>query len=134
MRTACRIALVLLMSPSFALAGMPSMYKLSDAARMRFETISFFLVVLLLSAAVVMAIWNSIAKDVDRLPRLSYAKALALVLLWGLLFSVVLGMVMGARELLMPGAWKPEENQYKLAPPPRQTAPATRPTTREGGP
>jgi hypothetical protein len=111
-----------------ALAGMPVAPSLTDWARARLETISFFVVVLLLSAAAVMGIWNSIRKDVPRLPRLSYAKALGLVVLWGLLFCVVLGMITGARGLLTPGAWKRDGATYRLADPPT----TTQPTTREG--
>src|SRR3954463_493469 len=85
-----------LLFPQVALAGMPSV-TFSDIARLRLQTISFFLMGLLLSAAVVMAVWNSLTRDFPRLPRLSYFKACGLVVLWGLLFVVVLTMISGAR-------------------------------------
>jgi hypothetical protein len=88
---------------------------LSDLVRMRLQTISFFLVVLLLSAGFVRLIWNHLGKDFAFLPRLSYGKALGVVVLWGLLFVLVLTMISGARELMTPGAWKKDGATYKLA-------------------
>lgn len=96
------------------LAGMPSL-TLSDLARMRVQSISFFLLVLLLSAAAVKAIWNGLRKDFPRLPRLTYGRSVAFVGLWGLLFLLVLTMISGARELLTPGAWVKQGATYKLA-------------------
>ena len=89
--------------PSVAMAGMP-MPVLSDWAALRFETISFFVVVLLISAAVIRWLWNGLAKDFSKMPRLSYRRTLAAVVLCGLLLMVVLTMIAGARELLTPGA------------------------------
>lgn len=86
-------------------AGMPSV-TLTDAASLRIQSISFFLIVFLLSALVIRWIWNALTTDFPRLPRLSYLKALGLVGLWGLLFLLVLTMISGARELMTPGAWK----------------------------
>ena len=99
--------------PRLAQAGMPSI-TFSDVARLRLQTISFFLMGLLLSAGVIMLIWNSLRRDFAWLPRLSYPKACGLVLLWGLLFVVVLTMISGARELLTPGAWEKQGVTYKL--------------------
>ena len=109
--TAC---VAILFCPKIALAGMPSPH-LTDLARLRFETISFFLVVLLLSALVIGWLWNWLRADFPRLPRLTYGKSLAMVVLWGLLAIVVLTMISGARELLTPGAWKKDGLLYKLA-------------------
>jgi hypothetical protein len=75
------------------LAGMPLPFTLTEIARMRVEAISFFLLVLLISAALVRWLWNGLGGSFPRLPRLSYFKALSLVLLWGLLFTVVLAMI-----------------------------------------
>jgi hypothetical protein len=111
---ACFVALALLACPQIALAGMPSI-TFTDVARLRLQTISFFLLGLLLSAAVVMAVWNSLTRDFPRLPRLSYFKATGLVILWGLLFVVVLTMISGARELMTPGAWEKDGYTYKLS-------------------
>jgi hypothetical protein len=114
---------VFLLYPSAALAGMPSplptdlerVLRLNDTALMRLQTISFFLVGLLLSAGAVQLLWNYLQRDFPKLPRLSYGKALAGVLLWGLLFIIVLTMISGARELMTPGAWNKEGFTYKLA-------------------
>ena len=92
---------------------MPS-FTLTDVARLRVEVISFFLMGLLLSAGVVMAVWNGLRRDFAWLPRLSYGKACGVIVLWGLLFVVVLTMISGARELMTPGAWEKEGVTYKL--------------------
>jgi len=105
---------------SVARAGMPSV-SLSDVPSLRLQVISFFLLGLLASSAVVWWIWNSLAKDFVRLPRLSFAKACGVVILWGLLFVVVLTMISGARELMTPGAWEKDGVTYKL----RDPAPAS---------
>src|SRR5437667_12653416 len=83
-------ALVLL-DPAPAHAGMPTIL-LTDMARMRIQTISFFLIGLLLSSGLIQWVWNSLGKDFAILPRLTYGKALGVVTLWGLLFVVVLTM------------------------------------------
>ena len=95
------------------LAGMPSM-TLSDLAKLRLDSISFFLVCLLLSAWGVQALWNSLANDFSRLPRMSYRRALSVITLWGFLFVLVLTMISGARELLTPGAWEKQGLTHKL--------------------
>ena len=102
------------MLPDLQLAGMPMPFNLTDIARVRVEAISFFVVVLLVSAAAVKWLWNGLRDSFPRLPRLSYFKALSLVLLWGLLFAVVLGMITGARELMTPGAWERHGATYRL--------------------
>ena len=93
---------------------MPSV-TLSDVARMRVQTISFFLLCFLVCAWVVQRIWNSLRADFPKMPRLSYRKALGVVALWGMLFLLVLTMISGARELMTPGAWKKDGFTYKLA-------------------
>ena len=100
--------------PQIALAGMPAPYTLTEVARLRVETISFFLVVLLASAALVGWVWNGLRAGFPRLPRLNYWRALGVVALWGLLFSVVLAMISGARELMTPGAWEKQGATYRL--------------------
>jgi hypothetical protein len=109
------IALVLLVCvPSLAHAGMPSI-TLTDIARMRVRSISFFLFGLLLSAGCVQLLWNYLRRDFASLPRLSYGKALDVVALWGLLFVLVLTMISGARELMTPGAWEKQGLTYRLS-------------------
>src|SRR5918995_1980262 len=95
-------------------AGMPSI-ALTDLARMRVQSISFFLACFLACSWVVQWLWNSLWGDFPRLPRLSFARANGLVALWGLLFLLVLTMISGARELMTPGAWKKEGLTYTLA-------------------
>lgn len=98
---------------SFVVAGMPSI-SLTDIARMRLDTISFFVLVVVVSAWVIKLLWNSLQRDFTRLPRLSYRGSLAGVVLWGLAFIIVLTMISGARELMTPGAWTKNGLTYKL--------------------
>ncbi len=95
-------------------AGMPSI-ALTDLARLRVQSISFFLACFLACSWVVQRLWNSLRADFPRLPRLSYGRANGVVALWGLLFLLVLTMISGARELMTPGAWKQEGLTYTLA-------------------
>jgi hypothetical protein len=97
---------------------------LTEWGRMRLESISFFTFVVLAAAVGVRWLWNVLARDFPRLPRLTYGKALAAVLLWGLAFVVVLTMIAGARELLTPGAWRREGLLYAVD---RQPPPASDP-------
>ncbi len=101
-----------------AQAGMPSI-TLSDMARERIQTISFFLASFLICGWVLQWIWNGLRHDFPRLPRLSYGKAVGVMTLWGLLFLLVLTMISGARELMTPGAWRKEGFTYKLESTPR---------------
>ncbi len=100
-----------------ALAGMPTPV-LTDWAQVRVETLSFFIVVLLICAAVIRWLWNGLAKDFPAMPRLSYRRTLAMVVLLGICLVVVLTMIAGARELLTPGAWQKQGLLYKLSSPP----------------
>ena len=121
---------LLLVVPLEAVAGMPAplptetprVLRLGDSPLARLQTISFFLLVFLLSAAAFRAIWNYLRRDFTRLPRLSFGRAVAGVFLWGVLFVIVLTMISGARELMTPGAWRKQGATYKLAdnPPPVQ--------------
>ena len=47
---------------------------LSDLARMRIQTISFFLLCFLLCSWGIQKIWNAARRDFPRLPHLSYAE------------------------------------------------------------
>jgi hypothetical protein len=106
-------ALLVLGGTSTAHAGMPSV-TLSDLAQARFDSIAFFLVLLLILAGLVKGLWNYLAKDFTKLPRMTYGKALAAVTLWGLVFLLVLSMISGARELMTPGAWEKKGLTYTL--------------------
>ena len=98
-----------------ARAGMPYPPMLTDMARLRIQAISFFVFVLLACAGLIQLLWNMMRSSFPRLPRLSYPKALGLVVLWGLLFIVVLAMISGARELMTPGAWEKQGATYRLS-------------------
>ncbi|MEJ7594125.1 MAG: hypothetical protein WKF77_21510 [Planctomycetaceae bacterium] len=120
----CRVAtwfiVLLLLDQQSALAGMPSV-SLSDLGLLRLSTISFFLLVLVLSAVGIRFLWNSVRRDFPKLPALSFRGALTGVLLWGLVFVVVLTMISGARELMTPGAWVKNGLTYRSADQPQQT-------------
>ncbi|MEM7247576.1 MAG: hypothetical protein AAF533_19725 [Acidobacteriota bacterium] len=103
-----------LLLPTPAQAGMP-VWLLSEMATVRLEVISFFLVTFLLASKGVQLLWNSLRKDFTSLPLLSYRRALAFVLLWGLAFNLILTMISGARELMTPGAWVKDGVTYKLS-------------------
>jgi hypothetical protein len=106
-RLTCLALCGLIGSAGLAEAGMPGVeYTISEAAKLRLETLSFLLAGFFLAAGGVRWLWNSLTRDFPGLPLLSYGKALALVALWGLLFVLVLTMISGARELLTPGAWE----------------------------
>lgn len=87
---------------------------LDDVARMRLEAISFFIVAFLICAGLVQWGWNALRRDFQRLPTLTYGKALTMLGLWGLIFVLVLTMISGARELMTPGAWRKDGYTYKL--------------------
>jgi len=103
----------LLAAPAVAQAGMPAIM-LTDVARLRVQTISFFLLGFLLSAWGIQAIWNRLSQDLPRLPRVGYLTALGVTTLWALLFILVLTMISGARELMTPGAWEKAGYTYRL--------------------
>jgi hypothetical protein len=111
--TSFAAGLIILVAAAPAHAGMPSI-TLTDVARARLDTISFFIVAFLVCALLVKLLWNYLAKDFPKLPRMTYRKALAATFLWGLVFLIVLTMISGARELLTPGAWKKEGTTYRL--------------------
>jgi hypothetical protein len=121
-RRALSLALLFLV-PAVAEAGMPS-FQLTDVARLRIENLSFFLMLLLLSAAGLRWLWNWLQKDWPALPRLTFGKALGLVVLWGLVFVLVLTMISGARELLTPGAWEKVGLTYRVKDAPLSAAEA----------
>ena len=99
------------------LEDIPRYLTLSKLAKLRLDAISFFLVGLLASGWAIQLIWNSLAKDFPKLPRMSYLRSLGLIALWGLLFLLVLTMISGARELMTPGAWRKNGLTYELAEP-----------------
>jgi hypothetical protein len=113
--TALWIGFCWLLGASTAEAGMPYV-SLSEVGQLRLQNISFFLMLLLVSALLIKLIWNRLRRDWEWLPELSYTKALGLMVLWGLLFVLVLTMISGARELMTPGAWEKQGLTYRLSP------------------
>lgn len=95
-----------------ARAGM-TVYDLTDVARLRLEDISFFGFLLLIATLGIRLLWNFLAKDFTRLPRLSFLKALSLTALLSLFMLLILVMISGARELLTPGAWYRQGSHYR---------------------
>jgi len=59
---------------------MPPSYQLTDFAGAHLQAISFFLMILFASAKVIQWLWNACVRRLP--PRLSYWKAVALVVLW----------------------------------------------------
>ncbi len=99
-----------------AWAGMPSAELIvTELGQRRLEELSFFLVGFLVMAGAVRWLWNWLRRDFTSLPELSYGRSVSLLLLWGLLMTVVLAMISGARELMTPAAWVPNGVTYKLA-------------------
>lgn len=113
------LCFVLLAASREAQAGMPGV-QLSDLAEIRLDAISFFLMVLLVSSLAVKLIWNSLLGDFPKLPRLSYLRAVSLVVLWGMFSVIVLTMISGARELMTPGAWQRDGFTHRLSEPASQ--------------
>jgi len=101
--------------PENAYAGMPT-FVLSDVAALRLSTISFFLLVYLGSSFGVFRLWNWLRQDFQKLPELSFKKAMALVLIWGLAFHLLLVMIAGTRGLITPQAWEKAGIVYQLSP------------------
>ncbi len=115
MRIVIGVALVhCFVAAQSATAGMPSI-SLTDAGRTRFSTLSFFLMMWLLSAWGVRLFWNLLRRDFPQMAALSYKGAVAGVFLWGMMFVVVLTMISGTRELMTPGAWEKQGSTYQLA-------------------
>ncbi|MFO0936174.1 MAG: hypothetical protein U0798_06635 [Gemmataceae bacterium] len=125
MRTIAIALLILVFAPA-VFAGMPAplpdqperVLHLGESPMARLQTLSFFLLVFLLSSAAFMLLWNYVRRDLTFLPRITFGRATAGVFLWGLLFVVVLTMISGARELMTPGAWRKQGFTYQLTPTP----------------
>jgi hypothetical protein len=94
-------------------AGMPAP-ELTEVAKLRLDSLSFFGFVFLASAGLIALVWDALRRDFPWLPRLGFWRALGLTFLWGMVFVLVLTMISGARELLTPGAWKKQGWTYAL--------------------
>lgn len=108
-----RILVLLIAGVANSHAGM-TVYDLNDVVRLRLQDVSFFTVLFLVCAFGVRFLWNYLAKDFSRLPRLTYGKSLCLTGLLSLGMLLVLSMISGARELLTPGAWRKQGHEYRL--------------------
>ncbi len=96
-------------------AGMPSPELiLTELGKRRMEELSFFFVVFLLTAAVVRWLWNYVQVEIPTLPRLTFRRTIAILLLWGMAMTVVLSLISGARELMTPAAWEPNGITHQL--------------------
>ncbi len=115
-------AVVLLAATSSAWAGMSSP-QLSDVAKARLDVISFFILVYLLCAVIFRWLWNLLAKDFAWMPRLTFLRSIALLVVVGLFLYFILTMISGARELMTPGAWAKQGITYKLQTPDRDPKP-----------
>ena len=62
LRHAWPALVVVAVDPAAASAGMPSV-RLTDAATLRFETLSFFLLLFAVSSLVVWRVWNALRTD-----------------------------------------------------------------------
>ena len=71
-------------------------------------------------------LWNRLAAA-STLPRLSYAKALGVVLTWGALCLVVLTMVATTREMMTPGVWAKQGLLYGIPDDSKAAAPVAKP-------
>ena len=116
--------------PTFEVTDYVRTFRLTELGEMRMQVISFFLVVLLVCPLAVRWLWNSLARDFPRLPRITYGKSLGLVASWGLLFLVVLTMIAATREVMTPGSWQKKGLLYEVANPPA-SAPDHKPAEKQ---
>jgi hypothetical protein len=112
----------LLLTPLSARAGM-TMPVFTEIAQARLQVLSFFLILYLALAFIYQLIWNSLAKDFPKLPRIRYRGALGALAVCGLFIYVVLTMISGARELMTPGAWARSGMHYSIREPERDPKP-----------
>lgn len=97
--------------------------QLSDVAKARLDVISFFIFAYLLCAVIFRWLWNLLAKDFAWMPRLTFLRSIALLVVLGLFLYFILTMISGARELMTPGAWAKQGITYKLQTPDRDPKP-----------
>ena len=105
--------LISLAATNLCHAGMPS-FALRDIYRLRFQELSFFIILLFFCAFLFQLMWNYAAKGFNFLPRLNYWRSLILATVFGLLMLLVLTMISGIREVLTPGAWRKQGSTYRL--------------------
>lgn len=109
------VPFTLIASIEVAHAGMPSVV-LTDIAKQRLSTISFFLFIYLLASYGIFYLWNWVQTDFPQIPKLTLKKSMGLVLIWGLAFHLLLVIIAGTRELMTPKAWEKAGIVHQLAP------------------
>ncbi|MDA0811176.1 MAG: hypothetical protein O3C21_02125 [Verrucomicrobia bacterium] len=107
------VAAFVLATSGLAFAGMTS-YSLNDVYRLRFQELSFFLLLLGACASGFRWLWNGAVKELALVPHLKWRQAFCLSLLLGVVMLLVLTMISGIREVLTPGAWKRQGSSYRL--------------------
>ena len=107
------VALAMLLVAARAQAGM-TVYGLRDVYSLRFEELSFFLLLFIVCVFALKFLWNHAVKGFPSMPRLKFLQAGALALLLGLVMLVILTMISGIREVLTPGAWRHQGTSYRL--------------------
>lgn len=95
--------------------------RLTDVAGARLDSISFFLAIYVVCALMFRWVWNVLARDFSWMPRLTFKKSLAVLVVAGLFMYFILTMISGARELLTPGAWDRNGYGYNLTTPEDKT-------------
>ena len=90
------VPFTLIASIEVAHAGMPSIV-LTDIAKQRLSTISFFLFIYLLASFGIFYLWNWVQTDFPQIPKLTFKKSMGLVLIWGLAFHLLLVIIAGTR-------------------------------------
>jgi hypothetical protein len=105
----------ILFFPLSAYAGMPTpFYMLTKQATFRLDSLSFFIVLILLVTWIIKLLWNYLRRDFSQLPYLNYKMAFVLVFILSLFFNILLLMIAGARELMTPQAWERQGITYKI--------------------
>lgn len=96
-----------------AQAGM-TVYGLRDVYRLRFEELSFFIVLFLACAVFLKLLWNHAIKGFPTIPRLKFRHSFSLALLLALAMLLILTMISGIREVLTAEAWRRQGSSYRL--------------------
>jgi hypothetical protein len=94
-------------------AGM-TVYGLRDIYRVRFEEMSFFIVLFAACAVFLKFLWNHAVKGFPAIPRLKLRHSFSLALLFGVATLLILTMISGIREVLTPEAWRRQGSSYRL--------------------
>lgn len=85
----------------FAAVASPRLI-VTDFGKSRLEEISFFVISLLVLAAVSRWIWNGFHRDFPQLPYMTYRGTLGALLLWGTMFTAVISLISSLRQAMLP--------------------------------